>query len=167
SPDGSTIASASEDGTVKLWDRSGRELQTLADHSDWVRSVSFSPDGSTVASASEDGTVKLWDRSGRELQTLEGHSSGVRSVSFSPDGSTIASASADGTVILWNFDLDDLMAKTCHWLHDYINNPATPPDDKALCEGVPAPSQLSSQAVQSPFLGAFQALVNVGRWLKG
>ncbi|MBT9311407.1 hypothetical protein IXB28_04250, partial [Leptothoe kymatousa TAU-MAC 1615] len=91
SPDGQTIASGSSDGTVKLWDRSGRELQTLEGHTGWVLSVSFSPDGQTIASGSDDGTVKLWDRSGRELQTLEGHTGSVRSVSFSPDGQTLAS----------------------------------------------------------------------------
>jgi len=96
-------------------------------------SVSFSPDGDTLASASGDGTVKLWDRSGRELQTLQGHSSGVSSVSFSPDGDTLASASEDGTIILWNFNLDDLMARSCHWLRDYMTNPATPPEERALC----------------------------------
>ncbi|MGD1859339.1 MAG: hypothetical protein ACFB0E_05130 [Leptolyngbyaceae cyanobacterium] len=63
-PDGQTLASASEDGTVKLWDRSGRELQTLDGHTGRVWSVSFAPDGQTLASANGDGTVKLWNRSG-------------------------------------------------------------------------------------------------------
>ena len=59
SPDGKTLASASDDGTVKLWDAgSGAELQTLKGHSDSVRAVAFSPDGKTLASASDD-TVKL------------------------------------------------------------------------------------------------------------
>jgi WD40 repeat protein len=55
-------------------------------------------------------------------------------VHFAPDGQTIASSSGDGTVIIWNFDLDDLMAKSCAWLRDYMTNPATPPEHKALCQ---------------------------------
>ena len=70
SPDGQTIASASEDNTVKLWDRQGALIDTLEGHGDRVLSVSFSPDGQTVASASEDNTVKLWDRQGNLLKTL-------------------------------------------------------------------------------------------------
>ncbi len=67
SPDGSTIVSASDDQTVKLWDaRTGEELRTLKGHSNWVLSASFSPDGSTVVSAADDQTVKLW-----KVETLE------------------------------------------------------------------------------------------------
>jgi WD40 repeat protein len=122
------------------------ERNTLKGHSDTVTGVSFSPNGETLASASLDGTVKLWNLQGEELQTLEGHSKGVTGVSFSPDGETLASASADSTVILWNLNLDDLMAKSCDRLRDYMANPTTPPEKEALCEGYLPPALLQSAA---------------------
>ncbi|BAZ49856.1 WD-40 repeat-containing protein [Nostoc sp. NIES-4103] len=104
SPDGKTIASASLDNTVKLWNvATGEEIAILKGHSDEVRDVAFSPDGKTIASASLDKTVKLWNAAtGKEINTLKGHSDSVYSVAFSPDGKMIASASADKTVKLWN-----------------------------------------------------------------
>jgi WD40 repeat protein len=104
SPDGKTLASASSDRTIKLWDaRSGKALQTLNGHSSWVTAVAFSPDGKTLASASDDSTVKVWDAgSGKALQTLNGHSGGVTAVAFSPGGKTLASASWDMTVKVWD-----------------------------------------------------------------
>ena len=138
SSDGKTLATGSGDNTVKLWDvQVGRELHTLKEHSGTVFSVSFSPDGKTLATGSQDQTVKLWDvQVGRKLHTLR-HSSWVFSVSFSPDGKTLATGSGDKTVILWNLNLDDLLAKGCGWLHNYLqNNPNVSKEDKHLCDGV-------------------------------
>jgi len=56
-----TIATASSDNTVKLWNTQGKELQTPRGHSGYVHSVAFSPDGKTIATASSDNTVKLWN----------------------------------------------------------------------------------------------------------
>ncbi|KAJ5462601.1 hypothetical protein N7475_007545 [Penicillium sp. IBT 31633x] len=104
SPDSQTVASGSDDLTIKFWDaRTGEELRTLTGHSSDFRSVTFSPDSQMVASGSHDKTIKLWDaRTGKELRTLRGHSHGVQSVTFSPDSQTVASGSKDWTIKLWD-----------------------------------------------------------------
>src|SRR6185312_10601247 len=102
-PQGETLASGSDDNTVKLWDAgSGKLLRTLGGHWDWVLSVAFDPQGGTLASGSKDNKVKLWEvRSGKRLRTLEGHQGAVWSVAFDPQGGTLASGSEDKTVKLW------------------------------------------------------------------
>ena len=72
-PDGQRIASASYDNTVRLWDAaSGRLLNTLSGHENWVFSVAWAPDGQRIASASYDNTARLWDaKSGKELQEFK------------------------------------------------------------------------------------------------
>jgi hypothetical protein len=98
-----TLASASDDKTVKVWDgATGQEVLTLKGHTGPVASVAFSPDGKRLASASFDKTVKVWDAvTGQETLTLQGHTDAVLSVGFSPDGQRLASASGDKTVKVW------------------------------------------------------------------
>jgi len=104
SPDGKTLASASDDRTVGLWSvATHKSLGRLSGHTNTVRAVAFSPDGKTLASASDDDTVRLWSVATRKsLGRLSGHTEGVEGVAFSPDGTTLAGGSSDRTVRLWS-----------------------------------------------------------------
>ncbi|MEJ7636751.1 MAG: hypothetical protein WKF75_01875 [Singulisphaera sp.] len=104
SPDGKTLAAATEGSTVMVWDVAGGEPRTsLSGHDGPVLCLAFSPDGATLASGGQDGTLRIWDPAGgRERKTLHGHADAIVWVAFSPDGKTVASASRDATVKLWD-----------------------------------------------------------------
>ncbi|CAD8167197.1 unnamed protein product [Paramecium pentaurelia] len=62
SPDGNTLASGSNDKSIRLWDvKTGQQQAKLDGHENWVASVCFSPDGNTLASGSYDNSIRLWD----------------------------------------------------------------------------------------------------------
>lgn len=85
--------------------------------------------------ASNDGTARLWDTQGQELQVLEGHEDDVLDAAFSQDDERIVTASADGTARLWPVeDLDQLLARSCHWLRFYL---ATHPEENRDDDGNP------------------------------
>jgi WD40 repeat protein len=109
SPDGTRIASASEDKTVQVWEAmSGIPILTYRNHSDWVNGVAWSPDNTHIVSGSSDKTVQIWNATtGATVFTYAGHArwlggGSVNAAAWSPDGVHIASASHDKTVQVWN-----------------------------------------------------------------
>jgi hypothetical protein len=109
-PGGRTLATASLDGTIILWDvtdpNSPREHRTLAPRGGFALAVAFSPDGKLLASGHEDSTVRLWDvtdpASPRPLPNLSGGFGSVYGVGFSADNRLLATASTDTTARLWD-----------------------------------------------------------------
>ncbi|MFK8024848.1 MAG: TIR domain-containing protein [Ilumatobacter sp.] len=115
SPDGSLIASGSDDTTIRLWDASSGEQvgAPLVGHTDSVRSVAFSPDGAIMASAGRDFSVRLWDvAAGEQLgDPLVGHAEEVRTVAFHPSEPVLAVGSADDGITVWDLESLDTIAE--------------------------------------------------------
>jgi WD40 repeat protein len=102
-PDGRTLLSAGEDGTIREWDAAtGQPLRVLARPPRRVYGLSVSPDGKTVASGSWDTLLRRWDlASGKEVQLPRGHEGTITSVRFGDDDKTVVSTAEDGTARTW------------------------------------------------------------------
>ncbi|MFO0867275.1 MAG: WD40 repeat domain-containing protein [Gemmataceae bacterium] len=128
SPDGKTIATASFDGTARLWDAMGEPISEPMRHRDRVVGILFSPDGKSLLTASSDGSARVWSAThGEPLTPFLQHGSPVTHAAFHPNSSIVAVGCAAGVVRLWNvepkalerpaFKLQDLLpaptAMTC------------------------------------------------------
>jgi WD40 repeat protein/transcriptional regulator with XRE-family HTH domain len=102
SPDGKTLATGSDAGTILLRDAAThRKITALTGPTGPVHSIAFSPDGKTLATGGS--AVRLWDvATHRKITALTSHTGAVDSVVFSPDGQTLATGNADGSVRLWD-----------------------------------------------------------------
>ena len=103
SPDGKTLAAATYDGTIQLWETAHYRRRAVFGHSVGIGPFVFSPDGSILASMSR-STIQLWDPGrGRPLGApLAGHTNDVTLLAFSPDSALLASAATDNTIRLWD-----------------------------------------------------------------
>ncbi|KAI0820693.1 WD40-repeat-containing domain protein [Trametes gibbosa] len=103
SPDGTYLASGSEDTTIILRDGdSGESIHQFTDHHDSVWSLAFSPDGCHLASGASDGTAIIHDIEMRSVTAMmHGHTGVIQSIQYSQDGSKIVTASVDMTLRLW------------------------------------------------------------------
>ncbi|MCI0748144.1 MAG: protein kinase [Verrucomicrobia subdivision 3 bacterium] len=128
SPDGRTIVSAGEDGTIKVWDAKSFELiRTLVVPPDlvspttiqllegrsapdgWIQSLSFFPDGRRLVSCGADGTIRIWDvAAGRHLSTFAAGTNSWFPAQVSPDGHWIAAVDRASVLNLW-----DVKTETC------------------------------------------------------
>jgi WD40 repeat protein len=92
SPDGRTLASASWDGTIKLWEvLTAKERTTLHGHLAEVHAVAFAPGGRLLASGGNGGVVRLWDAAGSLRRTLwAGRGEDVCCLRFAPGGTDLA-----------------------------------------------------------------------------
>ena len=136
SPDGKTLASASLDKTVKVWDlNTGDLLFNLTGHSREVNAVAISPDGSMVVSGSDDDTIKIWHlQTGKLIRTLKEHARDVNSVFISRNGEILVSGSEDRTVKVWQLASGDLL-QTLQGRAGMIKSVTASPDGQTVVSG--------------------------------
>jgi WD40 repeat protein len=137
-PDGKTLASASADQTVRLWETAaGKHTATLKGHTDHVAAVAISDDGQRLASGGFDHVALLHalppEQSARPLR-LRGHRGVVMCVAFSPGGKLVATGSIDGTVKLWDGETGREKA-TLPAHRSWVNGVAFAPDGTLATAG--------------------------------
>lgn len=112
SPDGKAIASASDDGAVKIWQLEGDNsipVREIKDQGGWVRAVVFLSN-LQIATAGQDKNIKIIDvASGKVVRTLSGHTNLVNNLAIAPNSDLLASGSYDSTINFWQISTGKLL----------------------------------------------------------
>jgi WD40 repeat protein len=110
-PDGTQLATADEDGNLRVWDpRTGKQLTSTT--TDLIYTLAFGPGGKLLAGAGPGRPVRLWALThgpqasrGLRLDLLkppQGHEGGATALAFAKDGKLLAAGAADGALWLWD-----------------------------------------------------------------
>lgn len=139
-----SIATGSEDCTIKVWDWELGELErTIKGHTKAVKDVDYGGprDGTLLASCSSDLTIKLWNPSDdyKNIRTLPGHDHSVSAVRFIPSGAAgapssgnlLVSASRDKTLKIWDVTTG-YCVKTLRDHTDWVRAVSPSPDGRFL-----------------------------------
>lgn len=102
--DGSTVASASTDNRIRLWDGvSGQQRLVLEGSPGLPTGLVFNANGRGLSSVGRDSYLHIWDAgTGAELARLSGHEHAIRAIAASPDGRILATAGEETRVMLWD-----------------------------------------------------------------
>jgi len=133
------LASASADGTVRIWDttpfdeKSQPHIQTIGGHEGDFYGLDFSPDSRLLASASTDGLIKLWDlQTGQMIRRFAGHTEPALCVAFDSKGTHLLSGSMDRSAKLWDAYTGDQLLSLGNDFKVMVRQVAFRPDGKAF-----------------------------------
>lgn len=103
SGDGQRIVSASQEGTVKIWD-AGQEKHSFnaGGLTGLITAIGLTADGQRFILAAKDPVPKIYDAAGKVEHSLTGHNDYVYGAAITPDGSRVVTASFDATIMTWD-----------------------------------------------------------------
>ncbi|KLO04396.1 WD40 repeat-like protein, partial [Schizopora paradoxa] len=136
--DGSRLASASWDKTVRIWDsETGNATSPPFKHDSSVYCMAVSPDRQLIASGDENGALSIWDREtgARKLNLTGAHNYVIWSVAFSPDGSRFVTGSNDNTVKVWDTASGELCIGPLTGHTGHVNSVVFSPDGTLIASG--------------------------------
>ncbi len=104
SPNGTRVATGSDDQTASIWDvESGEEIAMLQHYRE-VSSLVFSPDGSNLITGCRDGTIWVWDSGGEHrTRRIKAHADEISSMAVTHDSALLLTGSYDGTIGVWDY----------------------------------------------------------------
>ncbi|WP_027268774.1 TIR domain-containing protein [Leptolyngbya sp. PCC 6406] len=130
-----TVAVASEEGQVSLWEVGQNTpdltaLEQFPAHEGPVNAVQFTPDGQKLVTAGSDKTIRFWNRNGQLQTTLLGHTGQIFAVAVHPTASVLISGGGDRALRLWDLNRPHITALQDH--QEGVNSVAISPDGDTL-----------------------------------
>jgi WD40 repeat protein len=165
SPNGDSLASAGDDGTVRIWDRmSGETCAALRDSDGPMRCVAYSPDGRRLAAGSDDGMIRIYEARALQLRTTcAGSYWPLSSIAWSPDSDRIAAASSDrvhgSTVVVWRTRPVQKVG-ACQIGHYAIHDLAFTPNGRHVAIAAEMPALILWSPSELPFTEAAELAVS-------